>query len=70
MAEHIYLHGSEDVQRAGHTIAAAASDIQRAANQMDESMTRFLLHFDQMVSRLENLSLAAQPSLHTTEETK
>jgi hypothetical protein len=60
MAENIYLQGSEEVERAARTIDAAADGMQRAANQMDESLTRFLRDFDQMVSRLEDLSLAPQ----------
>ena len=52
----IYLRGSEDVQRAGHTFQNAADDMQRAANQMDCTLTNFITQFEYLVIRLEALT--------------
>ncbi len=51
--ESIYLHGSEDVARAGITIAGAADQMSRAAGSIDESLSRFLRELEGLVSRLE-----------------
>ena len=52
--DHINLLGSEDVQRAGHTISDSADRMQRAASQIDDSLERFLRGFTKQVNRLED----------------
>lgn len=49
--ENIFLVGSEDVQRAGHNMTSAASDMLRAANLINETM----YSFQQQIDRLEGL---------------
>ena len=49
--ENVYLLGSEGVEKAGHNISAAASDMIRAANIIDQSV----FNFQEQINRLELL---------------
>ena len=40
MSEYVHLIGAEDVMRAGHTIAAAAEEMKRAADNIQDTMFR------------------------------
>lgn len=54
----IYLHGSEDVQRAGNRIANAADDFNRAANNIEESNERQRRFMDEWLQRFEAILIA------------
>lgn len=51
MSEYITLLGAEDVQRAGHTISAAADRMAQAASSIDHTMEMFLRHYEELISR-------------------
>lgn len=54
MSDYVYLHGSEDVSRAGHSMAHAAEAISRAAAQIAESVSQY-----QRISEEMSMQLAA-----------
>lgn len=53
--ETIYLAGAEDIQRAGNRMIAAADQMQRAASSIEDTLSRALNRFEELVSRLEAL---------------
>mgnify|MGYP003557937003 FL=1 len=53
MAEHVYLMGSEDVQRAGHAMSDAASTISQAMGSLHETLYQHRQLMDEMVGRFE-----------------
>ena len=60
MADYVTLMGSEDVSRAGHNMAAAGSDMNRAASAMSEAfhrheqfLTDWLYEFREIVEGLK-----------------
>lgn len=54
MSDYVYLHGSEDVLRAGHAMASAAEEMSRAAAQIAESVSQY-----QRISEEMSVQLAA-----------
>jgi len=62
MSEYIHLIGADDVKSAGYTMRAAAQDMNRAADninqsvfQMRQNLNDFLIEFGELVKRLESL---------------
>lgn len=55
----IYLAGAEDVQNAGHAIAFAAKDMQRAANSLDESLRSHERFLDDWLTPIPNYFIGA-----------
>jgi hypothetical protein len=53
MAEYITLLGSEQVQSAGRNMLSAASDMQRAASTIDESLAQHQSFLDDWLLRLQ-----------------
>jgi hypothetical protein len=53
MTEFMYLHGTEKVQDAAHSIADAARLITQAAAHMDESLRLHRQWMDDWISRFE-----------------
>ena len=51
MADYITLLGSEQVARAGNEMSAAASDIRRAAAEIDDSLRRHREFLDDWLLR-------------------
>jgi hypothetical protein len=51
MRDTIILIGSEDVQRAGYEIKAAADTMQRAANQIEWALSRFMERLEELPAR-------------------
>ena len=51
--ESIFLVGAEDVRSAGSSMRTAASDIQRAAYSIDDSLSRHQRFLDDWLMRLE-----------------
>ena len=51
--DNIFLVGSEDVQRAGSQISAAADNMKRAADSFDCSIERLKNMLEEYVSRFE-----------------
>lgn len=51
----IYLMGAENVARAGHQLAAAASEMSRAAASMEETLHRHRQMMDDWLNRLEQI---------------
>ena len=60
MAESIYLVGAEDVRRAASTMSSAADEMQRAANIISESNDMFIRRFEELVCRLEQITVMEQ----------
>ena len=60
MSNYTTLLGAEDVARAGHNMQAAADQMQRAANQFDESITRLIRAMEEHATRIEAAQGAAQ----------
>ena len=52
--ETIILVGAEDVRSAASSISASADSMGRTAGYIDESLSRFLTRFEELVVRLEN----------------
>jgi len=48
----MHLIGSEDVARAGHNIAGAAEQMQRAASTMDMAIERLIRHLEEHANRV------------------
>jgi hypothetical protein len=55
MTEYVHLVGTEDVQRAASNMQHSAEEFNRAAGYIDESLSRFLERFEELVIRLENI---------------
>jgi len=53
MSEYIHLIGAEQVQSAANAMRSAADDMQRAANQISESMLAQQRFLDDWLSRLD-----------------
>lgn len=53
--ESISLMGSEEVSRAGRNMVSAASDMQRAAATIDESLRRHETFLDDWLLRFEEI---------------
>jgi uncharacterized coiled-coil DUF342 family protein len=60
--EYIHLIGTDDVKSAGYTMRAAAQDMNRAADninqsvfQMRQNLNDFLIEFGELVKRMESL---------------
>ena len=51
----MYLVGSEDVMRAGHNIASAASDMQRAADTISAAFEQQQRWMDSWLDRLKDV---------------
>lgn len=56
MSEYMHLVGAEQVQRAANTMQNAADSMSRTQGYMDESLKMFLMRFEELVVRLEQLS--------------
>ena len=55
MSEYIHLIGAEDVRSAGHNMASAASDMNRAASNFESVFERHQRFMDDWLQRLENI---------------
>ena len=55
MTDFIHLHGAEDVQRAASSMVSAAQQMQRAADQIDQSLYSFREWAEELVTRLGDL---------------
>ena len=55
MNEYVHLIGAEEVSRAASRMSSAADDMNRAANQIDDTLFRFLGQFEDLVIRLERI---------------
>ena len=53
MPDYIHLIGAEDVRRAGATISGAATTMQRAASQIEDSLDRHRMFLEEWLSRFE-----------------
>lgn len=53
MNDYVTLVGAEEVARAGHNMRAAADEMQRAANQINETIERFTRALDEHAARIE-----------------
>ena len=51
----MYLEGSEDVRKASHNMSSAASDMQRVASSIEESLSRHREWQDEWLDRLEQI---------------
>ena len=49
MSDFIYLTGSEDVLNAAHEMTRAAETMRRAAGEMNDTLTRFIEDFRELV---------------------
>lgn len=56
MSDYVTLLGTEDVRHAGHNMQSAASDMVKAANQIDESLFRFTQRVEEWLTRLEQIA--------------
>jgi hypothetical protein len=52
MEKYVHLIGAEEVRSAGHAMANAASEMQRAASSIDASMEGFLRRYEDATHRL------------------
>jgi hypothetical protein len=68
--DYIQLMGSEDVQRAGNSISAAADRMQRAANQISEALEKHSQDMASIVYRLEKIFEDHVIENHTKQEEK
>lgn len=59
MSEYTRLIGAEEVTRAGHNIASAAEQMQRAALQFDATADRLIAALDDHARRMEQLAEVA-----------
>lgn len=50
MSEYVYLQGSEDVSRAGRSMASAAEDMRRAAETISEALRENQRHMDEWLN--------------------
>lgn len=55
MAEYIHLIGAEEVSRAGHNMSSAASEMNRAASSIDDSLRQHQRFLDDWLARLESV---------------
>lgn len=55
MSEYIHLIGAEDVRSAGHQIASAAADMNRAANNFESVFERHQRFMDDWLQRFESI---------------
>lgn len=55
MSEYIHLIGAEDVRSAGHQMACAASDMNRAASNFESVFEGHQRFMDDWLQRLENV---------------
>lgn len=62
MSDYVHLLGSEDVQRAGHAIAAAAETMKRAADEMDVALHRHQQFLSEWLDRFEEITSRASSS--------
>lgn len=53
MNDYITLLGAEDVSRAASSISTSAGEMRQAAGYIDESLTRFIRQFEELVERME-----------------
>ena len=53
MTEFIHLIGTEDVQRAGNNMRAAAEEMTRAANTIDEALRQHQGFMNEWIDRVE-----------------
>jgi len=53
MTEFIHLIGTEDVQRAGNNMRAAAEQMTRAANTIDEALRQHQGFMNEWIDRVE-----------------
>ena len=60
MSDYITLLGAENVASAGHRMAGAAQDMERAATSISETFNRFTRVMDDYVGRIERAIDAAR----------
>lgn len=51
--EHMYLSGSEEVQRASHTMSSAADQFSRSVRHLDDVLYRHRMYMDEWIVRYE-----------------
>jgi DNA-binding HxlR family transcriptional regulator len=56
MSDYVYLQGSENVQRAGHTMSDAADRISRSMSHFEFQIDRLERILTETVDRLEELA--------------
>jgi isopentenyl diphosphate isomerase/L-lactate dehydrogenase-like FMN-dependent dehydrogenase len=54
----IYLHGSEDVQRAASSMSSAAAEMQRAAANMQDAFCQHQRFMDDWLDRFAQIAAA------------
>lgn len=67
MADYITLLGAEQVDRASHTMSSAASEMQRAASSIEDTLSRHRMFLDDWLMRFEQ-ALSAHPGPATEKE--
>jgi uncharacterized protein YukE len=53
MGDYVTLIGAEEVGRAGQNMRQAADEMQRAANQINDTVERFIRALDEHAARIE-----------------
>lgn len=61
MSEYITLLGSEQVQRAAHSMQNAAGEMQQAVSNFEDCLHRHRLFMDDWLERLGEVMKAARP---------
>ncbi len=56
MSDYTTLLGAEDVLRAGSTIQSAADEMRRTQGYLDETLNRFAMRMEELVTRLEAIT--------------
>ncbi len=63
MGDFIHLSGAEDVQNAGRRIASAATDMRRAASEIENSLSRQQQFMDDWLVRFEEVLKNYKPDI-------
>lgn len=67
MADYIYLQGADDVRSAGHQISRAASEMQQAASNIDNSLMNHQRFMDDWLMRFADVIQSIQNPDSTSE---
>lgn len=57
----MFLHGSEEVKRAGHNMQDAAASMQRTADRLDHTLSTFLENLERVLA--EDRELRSSPQI-------